>query len=165
VARRPPSPSWAACGRSGPQRLLAAADTFRAGAIDQLKIWGDRIGVPVVAHQPGGDPSAVVFDALDSARARQTDVVVIDTAGRLHTKQNLMEELRKTRRVLDRFGLTDPSFLLVQDATSGQTRCCRRHITESVGVTGVLLARWMDAKGRRLRRRPKPPSAILYVVR
>src|SRR5688572_11289798 len=105
----------------GANVLLAAADTFRAAAIEQLKIWAERVGVPLVAHASGADPSAVVYDALDAAVARGSDVVIIDTAGRLHTKSNLMEELAKIRRTISkRIPDAQPEVVFVLDATTGQ---------------------------------------------
>ncbi len=105
----------------GAKVLLAAADTFRAAAIEQITTWAERIDVPVIAHTAGADPSAVVFDAVDAARARGTDVVIIDTAGRLHTKSNLMEELAKIRRTITkRLPEAQPEVLFVLDATTGQ---------------------------------------------
>ncbi|TRZ95746.1 MAG: signal recognition particle-docking protein FtsY [Dehalococcoidia bacterium] len=125
----------------GKRVILAAADTFRAAAVDQLKHWGERVGVEVVAHQPGGDPGAVVFDALQAAQARQAQVVIIDTAGRLHTKFNLMEELKKIKRVAIRYNLSQ-EVLLVIDATTGQNGLAQaRHFTEAVGVSEVFLAK------------------------
>lgn len=123
--------------------LLAAADTFRAGAIDQLKHWGEKVGVDVVAHQPGADPGAVVYDALQAARSRQVDEVIIDTAGRLHTKFNLMEELKKIRRVAAKNDTTAPhEVILALDATTGQNGLTQsRYFTEAVGVTGIFLAK------------------------
>jgi len=124
----------------GKRVMLAAGDTFRAAAIDQLKVWGERVKVPVIAHQPGGDPAAVVFDALESAR-KNADIVIVDTAGRLHTKFNLMEELKKIRRVVDKAGI-EPQVLLVLDATTGQNGLTQaRYFTEAVKVTGILLAK------------------------
>jgi fused signal recognition particle receptor len=127
----------------GKRVLLAAADTFRAAAIDQLKSWGDRVGAEVIAHQPGGDPGAVVYDALQAARSRQADEVIIDTAGRLHTKFNLMEELKKVRRVAAKFDDAAPhEVILVIDATTGQNGLAQaRYFTEAVGVTGIFLAK------------------------
>ena len=125
----------------GEKVILAAADTFRAAAVDQLKRWGERVGVEVVAHQPGGDPGAVVFDALQAAQARQAQVVIVDTAGRLHTKFNLMEELKKIKRVASRYNLSQ-EVLLVIDATTGQNGLAQaRHFTEAVGVSEVFLAK------------------------
>jgi len=125
----------------GKRVILAAADTFRAAAVDQLKRWGERVGVEVIAHQPGGDPGAVVFDALQAAQARQAQVVIIDTAGRLHTKFNLMEELKKIKRVAIRYNLSQ-EVLLVIDATTGQNGLAQaRHFTEAVGVSEVFLAK------------------------
>jgi fused signal recognition particle receptor len=123
--------------------ILAAADTFRAAAIEQLQKWGDRIGVEVIAHQPGGDPGAVVFDALEAARSRGIDVVIVDTAGRLHTKFNLMEELKKIKRVTSRVDQSAPhQVLLVMDATTGQNGLAQaKHFTEAIGITGIFLAK------------------------
>jgi fused signal recognition particle receptor len=127
----------------GKRVIMAAADTFRAAAIDQLEILGQRVGAEVIAHQPGADPGAVVFDSLEAARARGADVVIIDTAGRLHTKFNLMEELKKIRRVASRSDPQAPhEVLLVLDATTGQNGLAQaRYFTEAVGVTGVFLAK------------------------
>ena len=123
--------------------MLAAADTFRAAADDQLKIWAGRVGVPVVNHQPGADPGAVVFDALESAQARGYDVLLVDTAGRLHTKSNLMDELAKIRRVISRKIPDAPhDTLLVLDATTGQNGVVQaREFLQSAGVTGLVLAK------------------------
>jgi fused signal recognition particle receptor len=127
----------------GQSVLLAAADTFRAAAIDQLKKQGERVGVDVVAHQPGADPGAVVYDALQAARSRRVDNVIIDTAGRLHTKYNLMEELKKVRRVAAKLDNAAPhDVILVLDATTGQNGLTQaRYFTEAVGVTGIFLAK------------------------
>ena len=129
--------------------ILAAADTFRAAAIDQLRAWGDRLGVRVVAHQPGGDPGAVVFDTLSAAEAGGAAVAIIDTAGRLHTKSNLMEELKKVTRVIQRRHPEAPhETLLVLDATTGQNGLLQaRAFTEAVGVTGLVLAK-LDGTAR-----------------
>jgi fused signal recognition particle receptor len=126
---------------NGKRVLLAASDTFRAAAIDQLQFWGKRVGVDVIAHQPGGDPGAVVFDALEAAKKRQADFLLIDTAGRLHTKFNLMEELKKIRRVVTKADIT-PEVLLVLDATTGQNGLSQaKYFTEAVTVSGVFLAK------------------------
>ena len=127
----------------GKRVILAAADTFRAAAIDQLKILGQRVGVDVISHQPGADPGAVVFDSLEAASSRHADVVIIDTAGRLHTKFNLMEELKKIKRVASRGDPKAPhEVLLVLDATTGQNGLSQaKYFTEAVGVTGVFLAK------------------------
>ena len=127
----------------GKRVLLVAADTFRAAAIDQLKHMGEMIGVDVVAHQPGADPGAVVFDALEAARSRHCSEVIIDTAGRLHTKFNLMEELKKIKRVAAKADITAPhEVILVLDATTGQNGLIQaRYFTEAVGVTGIFLAK------------------------
>jgi len=123
--------------------ILAAADTFRAAAIDQLKHWGERIGIDVIAHQPGADPGAVVYDALEAARSRQVDEVIIDTAGRLHTKFNLMEEVKKIRRVAAKADATAPhEVILVLDATTGQNGLTQaKYFAEAVGVTSIFLAK------------------------
>ena len=130
--------------------LLAAADTYRAGAIDQLRIWGDRVGVPVVAHQPGSDPGAVVYDALDAAKARAVDYVIADTAGRQHTNLNLMNELGKVRRVASRQVPGAPhEVLLVLDALTGQNGLRQAQaFREAVDVTGVIVSKLdSSAKG------------------
>jgi fused signal recognition particle receptor len=123
--------------------ILAAADTFRAAAIDQLRIWADRAGVPVVAHAPGADPGAVVYDALDAAVARRADLVIADTAGRLHTRSNLMDELAKVRRIVDkRLPGARPEILFVLDATTGQNGLAQaRAFHEVVGLTGIVLTK------------------------
>jgi fused signal recognition particle receptor len=129
--------------KEGKSVLLAAADTFRAAAIDQLKKQAERAGVDIVAHQPGADPGAVVYDALQAAASRHVDVVIIDTAGRLHTKYNLMEELKKVRRVAAKMDETAPhEVILVLDATTGQNGLSQaKYFTEAVGVTGIILAK------------------------
>lgn len=123
--------------------VLAAADTFRAAAIDQLKHWGEAAGVDVIAHQQGADPGAVVFDAMAAATKRNADVLIIDTAGRLHTKANLMDELRKINKIIQRTVPDAPhEVLLVLDATTGQNAMQQaKYFTEAVGVTGVLLSK------------------------
>ncbi len=127
----------------GHQVVLAAGDTFRAAAIEQLQAWGARANVPVVAHQPGSDPSAVIFDAIASAEARGADVVMADTAGRLHTKFNLMEELRKIARVADKRLPGSPhEVLLILDATNGQNALMQaKQFTETVPVTGLIVTK------------------------
>ena len=129
--------------QEGKSVLLAAADTFRAAAIDQLKKQGERVGVDVVAHQPGADPGAVVYDAFQAAKSRQADYMIIDTAGRLHTKYNLMEELKKVRRVAAKADATAPhEVILVLDATTGQNGLTQaKYFTEAVGVNGIFLAK------------------------
>src|SRR6201981_4003219 len=123
--------------------LLCAADTFRAAAIEQLEIWGQRTGTEVIKTKAGGDPSAVLFDALQAASARHTDYVIVDTAGRLHTKTNLMAELEKMRRTAHGFIPGAPhETLLVMDATTGQNGLQQaRLFTASAGVTGIVLAK------------------------
>jgi len=127
----------------GKRVILVAADTFRAAAIDQLKRLGEMAGVDVVAHQSGADPGAVVFDALEAARSRQVQEVIIDTAGRLHTKFNLMEELKKIKRVTAKLDATAPhEVILVLDATTGQNGLTQaRYFTEAVGITSIFLAK------------------------
>lgn len=123
--------------------LLCAADTFRAAAIEQLEIWGQRTGTEVIKTKAGGDPAAVLFDALQSASARKTDYVIVDTAGRLHTKQNLMLELEKMKRTAQRIVPGAPhETLLVMDATTGQNGLQQaRQFTQSAGVTGIVLTK------------------------
>jgi len=133
----------------GKRVVVAAADTFRAAAIEQLRQWGERVGAEVVAHQQGADPGAVVFDAFSAAQSRGADVLMIDTAGRLHTKVNLMEELRKIQRIVQR---KDPSapheVVLVLDATMGQNALLQaKYFTEAVPVTAILLAK-LDGTGK-----------------
>ena len=127
----------------GNRVLLAAGDTFRAAAADQLAIWADRAKVDIVRHEEGSDPAAVVFDAMNAARARKTDVVLVDTAGRLHNKQNLMNELNKIRRVIDREGMvSSKEVLLVLDATTGQNGLIQaKQFGESAGITGIVLTK------------------------
>lgn len=126
----------------GKSVVLGAADTFRAAAIDQLQAWGRRIDVDVIAHRPNADPSAVAYDALQAAKSRNADVVIIDTAGRLHTKVNLMEELKKIQRVLSRQGAESQRILLTLDATTGQNGLIQaRSFTEAVDCDGVFLAK------------------------
>jgi fused signal recognition particle receptor len=129
--------------KEGKNVLIAAADTFRAAAIDQLKKQGERVGVDVIAHQPGADPGAVVYDAWQAAKSRGVDILIIDTAGRLHTKFNLMEELKKVRRVAAKLDATAPhEVILVLDATTGQNGLTQaRYFTEAVGVTGIFIAK------------------------
>jgi fused signal recognition particle receptor len=123
--------------------LLAAADTFRAAAIDQLEIWANRVGVELIRQREGADPAAVVFDALQAARSRKADVVIADTAGRLHTRSNLMEELKKIGRVIEReLGRPADEVLLVLDATTGQNAINQaREFMAAVPVTGIILAK------------------------
>ncbi|MDP9267641.1 MAG: signal recognition particle-docking protein FtsY [Acidobacteriota bacterium] len=123
--------------------LLAAADTYRAAAIEQLEIWGQRTGAEVIKTKPGGDPSAVLYDALQAACARHTDYVIVDTAGRLHTKTNLMSELEKMTRTAHRIVPGAPhEVLLVMDATTGQNGLQQaRLFTQSAGVTGIVLTK------------------------
>ena len=123
--------------------ILAAADTFRAAAIDQLRIWADRAAVPMIAHAPGADPGAVVYDALDAAVARGADLVIADTAGRLHTRSNLMDELSKVRRIIDkRLPGAEPETIFVLDATTGQNGLAQaKAFHEAVGLTGIVLTK------------------------
>ena len=134
----------------GKRVLLAAADTFRAAAIEQLQVWGRRLGVPVVAGQPGSDPGAVTYDAVRAAQARGLDVVLVDTAGRLHTRYNLMEELKKVRRVAGKAQPGAPHHVwLVLDATTGQNALQQaKAFQQAVAVDGVILAKLdSSAKG------------------
>ena len=136
--------------QQGRRVLLAAADTFRAAATDQLRIWAERAGVDLVTGPEGGDPGAVVYDALQAAQAREADMAIIDTAGRLHTQYNLMAELRKVRRVAAKKVEGAPhETLLVLDATTGQNALSQaRHFLEAAEVTGVVLAKLdSSAKG------------------
>ena len=129
--------------------ILAAGDTFRAAATEQIKLWGERIGVPVISHQNGADPAAVVYDAMEAAQARGCDVLIVDTAGRLHTKFNLMEELKKIGRVLQKYDHEAPhEVLLVIDATTGQNGYlqAKQFIADS-GVSGVILTK-LDGTAR-----------------
>jgi len=128
---------------TGQRVLLAAADTFRAAAIEQLQAWAARLDVPVVAHAAGADPSAVVFDALDAGVARRADVVIVDTAGRLHTKHNLMDELAKIRRTIGkRLPDAEPAVLFVLDATTGQNGLAQAAaFNEASGLTGIILSK------------------------
>ncbi len=123
--------------------LLAAGDTFRAAAIEQLRLWGQRAGAAVVAHAPGADPAAVIYDAVDAAVARHVDILIADTAGRLHTKSNLMDELAKMRRVIDRrLPGCRPEVLFVLDATTGQNGLVQaRAFHEATGLTGIILTK------------------------
>lgn len=129
--------------------MLAAGDTFRAAAVEQLQVWGERNGVPVIAQQTGADPAAVMFDALEAARARRADVLIGDTAGRLHTQENLMEELKKVKRVLGRLDPDAPhETLIVLDASLGQNalvQAARFH--EAIGLTGMVMTK-LDGTAR-----------------
>ena len=129
--------------------MLAAADTFRAGAIEQLNIWGERLGVPVISHRHGSDPGAVVFDALNAARARAIDLLIIDTAGRLHTTHNLMEELRKLRGIVEKNSADFVErVLLVIDGTTGQNGLIQaKSFTDAVECDGVFLTK-LDGTAR-----------------
>lgn len=123
--------------------LLCAADTFRAAAVEQLEVWAKRVGVELIKQRPGADPAAVVYDALSAARARSTDAVIVDTAGRLHTKSNLMAELEKMKRTAGKLVPGAPhEVLLVMDATTGQNGLAQaREFTAAVGVTGIVLTK------------------------
>ncbi len=129
--------------QDGKKVLLAAGDTFRAAAIDQLEIWGERGGTDVIKHKEGADPAAVVYDAIQAARARKSDVLIIDTAGRLHTKTNLMEELKKIFRVISREMPGAPDeVLLVLDATTGQNAVSQAKLfAQACGTTGIVLTK------------------------
>jgi fused signal recognition particle receptor len=127
----------------GKSVLLVAADTFRAAAIEQLEVWGQRVGCEVIKHQSGADPSAVVFDALKAGKARGVDIIIVDTAGRLHTKVNLMEELKKVKRIMARELPNSPhEILLVLDATTGQNAIAQaKMFDKELGVTGIVLTK------------------------
>lgn len=127
----------------GASLLLAAGDTFRAAAIEQLQVWGQRAGVSVIAQQAGADSAAVIYDALQAAKAREIDILLADTAGRLHTHSNLMEELKKIKRVLAKLDVTAPhETLLVLDATNGQNALHQaKQFHEAIGVTGIVLTK------------------------
>lgn len=133
----------------GKKVLLAAADTFRAAAVDQLQVWGDRLNLPVIAGQPNADPGAVAYDAVQSAISRNMDIVLVDTAGRLHTRYNLMEELKKVYRVTGKALPGSPhATWLVLDATTGQNALPQaRAFKEAVQVTGIILAK-LDSSAR-----------------
>ncbi len=129
--------------QQGKKVLLAAGDTFRAAAIDQLEIWAERVGVEVIAQKEGSDPAAVIFDAVVAAKSRKADLLICDTAGRLHTKKNLMEELKKVSRVLDReLPGADRETLLVLDATTGQNAVSQaKTFRETADITGIVLTK------------------------
>ncbi len=130
--------------------LLAAADTFRAAAIDQLEVWSNRAGVPMIAHKEGSDPAAVIYDAIQAAKARNVDVLICDTAGRLHNKKNLMEELKKINRIIDKeYPEAYRETLIVLDSTTGQNALVQAKLfKESANIDGIILTK-MDgtAKG------------------
>jgi len=129
--------------QQGAKVIAAAGDTYRAAAIEQLQAWGKRVGADVIAHQQGSDAAAVAFDAIEAAKARGADIVFVDTAGRLHNKQNLMDELAKVRRIIERhLGRSPDEVLLVLDATTGQNGLSQaRAFTEFVDVTAVMLTK------------------------
>jgi fused signal recognition particle receptor len=129
--------------KSGKKVLIAAADTFRAAAIDQVEVWGKRAGVEVIKHQEGSDPAAVIFDAINAAKSRKTDVLICDTAGRLHNKKNLMEELRKIFKVIDReYPEAHKEVMLVLDATTGQNAISQAKLFKEVAnITGIILTK------------------------
>lgn len=127
----------------GKKVILGAADTFRAAAIDQLSVWSERVGVDIIKHEQGADPAAVVFDTIVAAKARGADVIICDTAGRLHNKKNLMEELNKIFRVIKReLPQAEPEILLVLDATTGQNALSQvRQFKETTPITGLVLTK------------------------
>lgn len=135
--------------REGKKVLLAAADTFRAAAAEQLAVWAQRAGVPLIRHQEGADPAAVVYDALEAAKARGTELLIIDTAGRLHNKKNLMEELRKINRVIERgYPEADYTAYLVLDATTGQNAVQQAKVFSEVAkLDGIILTK-LDGSAR-----------------
>ena len=129
--------------KEGKRVILAAADTFRAGAIDQLEVWSDRAGVDLIKHSEGSDPAAVVFDAVNAAKARNIDLLICDTAGRLHNKKNLMDELSKIGRIIDReFDGAKKETLLVLDATTGQNAVIQaKQFMEACPIDGIILTK------------------------
>ncbi len=129
--------------KQGKKVLLAAGDTFRAAAIDQLEIWAERVGTEIIMQKEGSDPAAVIYDAVQAAKSRKADLLICDTAGRLHTKKNLMEELKKLSRVLDReLPGADRETLLVLDATTGQNAISQaKTFSESADITGIVLTK------------------------
>jgi fused signal recognition particle receptor len=129
--------------KQGHKPLLVAADTFRAAAIDQLKIWGDRLRIPVIAHQMGADPAAVAFDGVQAAKARGNDLVLIDTAGRMHTKFNLLEEMRKIYRSVTKASERQPDeVLLVLDGTAGQNAIAQAEsFRQAIPITGIIVTK------------------------
>ncbi len=129
--------------QQGKKVILAAGDTFRAAAIDQLEIWADRVGVDIIKHSEGSDPAAVIYDAVQAAKSRKADILICDTAGRLHTKKNLMEELRKMSKVIDReLPGASRETLLVLDATTGQNAISQaRTFNEIADITGIVLTK------------------------
>jgi fused signal recognition particle receptor len=133
----------------GRTALVAAADTFRAAAIDQMRMWAERSGTDVVAHQPGADPGAVVFDAIQAALARRVDVILVDTAGRLHTKSNLMAELEKVRRVIERSlpGAPHETLLVIEAATGMNAMAQARAFHDAMTLTGIVLTK-LDGTSR-----------------
>jgi fused signal recognition particle receptor len=133
----------------GKSVLLAAADTYRAAAVDQLQVWADRLNIPVISGQTGGDPGAVAYDAVEAAKARGTDLLLIDTAGRLHTRFNLMEELKKVHRVVGKALPGAPHGVwLVLDATTGQNALQQaRSFNQTTAITGVILTK-LDSSAR-----------------
>lgn len=128
---------------SGKSVMLAAGDTFRAAAIEQLQIWGERNQIPVIAQQPGADTAAVIYDAVEAAKARQIDILIADTAGRLHTQTNLMEELKKVKRVITKLDPTAPhETLLILDASIGQNALNQaKQFNDAIGITGIALTK------------------------
>jgi fused signal recognition particle receptor len=128
---------------NGHEVMLVAADTFRAAAVEQLEVWGKRVGVPVIKHKTNADPAAVVFDAMAKIKAGYSGVVIVDTAGRLHTRVNLMEELKKIKRIINReLPEVSPEILLVLDATTGQNAVVQAKIfKEEIGATGIVLTK------------------------
>jgi fused signal recognition particle receptor len=128
---------------NGKKVIIAAGDTFRAAAIDQLEIWADRVGVEIVKQSEGSDPAAVIYDAIQATKARKADVLICDTAGRLHTKKNLMEELKKINRVIDReYPECFRETLLVLDATTGQNAVMQaKEFKSACDITGIILTK------------------------
>ncbi len=123
--------------------MFAAGDTFRAAAIEQIQVWGDRLKISVIAQQAGADSASVIYDAMQAAQARDTDVLIADTAGRLHTQNHLMEELKKVKRVLEKLDATAPhEVMLILDASIGQNSLVQaRQFNAAIGVTGITLTK------------------------
>ncbi|MPM34490.1 Signal recognition particle receptor FtsY [bioreactor metagenome] len=129
--------------KAGKKVLIAAADTFRAAAIEQLEVWSNRVGVDIIKHQEGADPAAIIYDAISAAKSRKTDVIICDTAGRLHNKKNLMEELKKIFRIIDReYPEAHREVYLVLDATTGQNAIVQAKVfKEAADITGIVLTK------------------------
>ena len=135
--------------KKGYRVLLAAGDTFRAAAIEQLTKWANRLDIPIIKQQQNSDPSSVVFDAIDSAKAKNVDILIIDTAGRLHTKTNLMEEIKKIDRIIQKKGVINKKNILIIDSTTGQNAFQQAlSFKEAIGIDGIVITKYdSQAKG------------------